>query len=60
MVSNCVLNHIPRDILLPEMKVLREILKPDGRMHFLIGHDDHWTFHDRRENQFNYYRYSDR
>jgi|GEM_PF-5927935 SAM-dependent methyltransferase len=60
MVSNCVLNHIPREILLPELKVLREILKPDGRMHFLIGHDDHWTFYDRRENQFNYYRYSDR
>ena len=60
MVSNCVLNHIPLNILKPELKVLRKILKPDGYMHFLIGHDDHWTFHDLKMNKFQYYIYSDK
>jgi len=59
MVSNCVLNHIPVDILVPELKSLSKILKNEGYMYFLLGHDDHWTFHDRSANQFNYYRYSD-
>ena len=60
MVSNCVLNHIPMDILKPELKILRKILKPNGYMHFLIGHDDHWTFHDLKMNKFQYYIYSDK
>ncbi len=60
MVSNCVLNHIPLDILKPELKILRKILKPNGYMHFLIGHDDHWTFHDLKMNKFQYYIYSDK
>jgi len=60
MVSNCVINHIPVDILVPELKSLRKMLKKEGLMYFLIGHDDHWSFHDRSANQFNYYRYSDR
>ena len=29
-------------------------------MYYLIGHDDHWSFHDNSANVFNYYRYSDR
>ena len=29
-------------------------------MYHLLGHEDHWTLHDRSANQFNYYRYSDR
>ena len=45
MVSNCVLNHIPLDILKPELKILKKILKPNGYA-FLIGHDRSWTFHD--------------
>lgn len=60
MVSNCVINHIPVDILVPELKSFRKMLKKEGLMYFLIGHDDHWSFHDRSANQFNYYRYSDR
>jgi hypothetical protein len=36
------------------------MLKDDGSMYFLVGHDDHWAFHDHSANQFNYYRYSDR
>ena len=60
MVSNCVLNHIPLDILKPELKILKKILKPNGYMHFLIGHDDHWTFHDLKMNKFQYYIYSDK
>lgn len=60
MVGNCVLNHIPVRVLIPELSVLANILKDEGRMCFLLGHDDHWTFHDRSANQFNYYRYSDR
>ena len=50
MVSNCVLNHISFDILKPELEILKKILKPNGYMHFLIGHDDHWTFHDLKMN----------
>jgi hypothetical protein len=60
MVSNCAINHIPVDMLVPELKSLRKMLKKEGLMYFLIGHDDHWTFHDGSANQFNYYRYSDR
>jgi len=58
MVSNCVLNHIPPHVLVPELHALRRMLKMDGYMYFLLGHDDHWTFHDRKANMFNYYRYS--
>jgi SAM-dependent methyltransferase len=60
MVSNCVLNHIPPNVLVPELAALRDMLKPDGAMYHLLGHDDHWRFHDRSANMFNYYRYSDR
>jgi SAM-dependent methyltransferase len=60
MVSNCVLNHIPPRLLAMELHTLRQMLKPDGRMYHLLGHDDHWTFHDPSANRFNYYRYSDR
>ena len=28
-------------------------------MYHLIGHDDHWAFHDPSANMFNFYRYSD-
>jgi SAM-dependent methyltransferase len=59
MVSNCVLNHIPPAILEAELESLKRMLKPDGAMYHLLGHDDHWAFHDRRANMFNYYRYSD-
>jgi len=60
MVGNCVLNHIPVKILLPELVALRRMLTDEGRMYVLIRHDDHWAFHDPSANQFNYYRYSDR
>ena len=60
MVSNCVLNHIPPGVLEEELTALRQMLKPEGRMYHLLGHDDHWTFHDPAANRFNYYRYSDR
>ena len=59
MLSNCVLNHIPLRILKPELRVLKSLLKPGGLMYFLVGHDDHWSFHDTSANMFNYYRYSD-
>jgi hypothetical protein len=36
------------------------MLKPQGFMYMMIGHDDHWSFHDRSVNQFNYYRFPDR
>ncbi|MGE4046923.1 MAG: hypothetical protein AB7F35_18825 [Acetobacteraceae bacterium] len=60
MVSNCVLTHIPPAVLGPELIALRLMLKPQGMMYMMIGHDDHWSFHDPSANQFNYYRYSDR
>jgi hypothetical protein len=60
MVSNCVLTHIPPAIVGPELAALRLMLKPSGMMYMMIGHDDHWSFHDASANQFNYYRYSDR
>lgn len=59
MVGNCVLNHIRPSILVPELYSLRTMLKRGGRMYFLLGHQDHWTFHDHSANMFNYYRYSD-
>jgi hypothetical protein len=58
MISNCVLNHIDRDLIIPELCALRDILKDDGHMYSMIGHEDHWGFHDRSVNRFNYYRFS--
>jgi SAM-dependent methyltransferase len=60
MLSNCVLTHIPPAIIELELRALRRMLRPDGKMYMLIGHDDHWSFHDPSMNQFNYYRYSDK
>ena len=60
VVSNCVLTHIPPAIVEPELKALRRMIKPDGQMYMMIGHDDHWAFHDQAMNTFNYYRYSDK
>jgi SAM-dependent methyltransferase len=60
MLSNCVLTHIPPAIVEPELAALRRMLKPDGKMYMLVGHDDHWAFHDPSMNTFNYYRYSDK
>jgi SAM-dependent methyltransferase len=60
MVSYCVLGHIRPHILVPELIALRRMLKPEGHFCALIGHDDHWSFHDPSANQFNFYRYSDR
>jgi hypothetical protein len=59
MVSNCVLNHIPPKILIAELHSLRRMLKKNGYMYHLLGHWDHWAFHDKKVNRFNYYRYSD-
>lgn len=59
MVGNCVLNHMRPHALIPELRALRRMLKANGYMYFLLGHEDHWTFHDRSVNMFNYYRYSD-
>jgi hypothetical protein len=60
VVSNCVFPHIPPHILEPELGALRSMLKKDGYMYMMAGHDDHWAFHDPSANQFNYYRYSER
>jgi hypothetical protein len=62
MVSNCTLNHIPPDVLIPELSALRAILKEGGQMYHHLGHDDHWAFHDPAVGwpSFNYMRYSDR
>jgi SAM-dependent methyltransferase len=59
VVSNCVLGHIPPAVLEPELRALNRMLKPTGHMYMMVGHDDHWSFHDPSVNVFNYYRYSD-
>jgi hypothetical protein len=60
MLSNCVLTHIPPAILGPELVALRLMPKPGGMMYMMVGHADHWSFHDASANRFNYYRYSNR
>jgi hypothetical protein len=62
MVSNCVLVHIRPHMLLPEMRTLRRMLKQGGAMYHMLGHDDHWAFHDPAMSwpSFNYLRYSER
>jgi hypothetical protein len=60
MVGNCVLTHIPSAIVEPELKAFRRMLRPSGYMYMMVGHDDHWAFHDPSANMFNYYRYSDK
>lgn len=62
MVSNCTLVHIRPAVLGPELGMLKSVLKDDGFMYHMLGHDDHWAFHDPavRWPSFNYLRYSDR
>ncbi len=62
MVSNCTLVHIRPEILVPELKSLKSILKDDGFMYHMLGQDDHWAFHDPSVPwpSFNYLRYSER
>jgi hypothetical protein len=62
MVSNCVLVHIRPHMLLPELRTLATLLKPAGAMYHMLGHDDHWAFHDPAMSwpSFNYLRYSER
>lgn len=62
MLSNCVLVHVRPDILHGELVALRQMLADDGAMYHMLGHDDHWSFHDPKMSQpsFNYMRYSDR
>jgi hypothetical protein len=62
MVSNCVLVHIRPEHLEPELVALRKMLKDDGAMFHMLGHDDHWAFHDPAVKwpSFNYLRYSER
>jgi hypothetical protein len=62
MVSNCVLVHMRPDIIVPELQALRSMLKNDGYMFHMLGHDDHWAFHDPAMEwpSFNYLRYSER
>jgi SAM-dependent methyltransferase len=61
VVSNCVLVHIRPDVLAAELRALREMLAPGGRMYHMLGHDDHWAFHDPKVAwpSFNYMRYSE-
>jgi hypothetical protein len=61
IVSNCVLVHIRPQTLIPELVNLRRMLTDNGYMYHLLGHDDHWAFHDPSMTwpSFNYYRYSD-
>jgi hypothetical protein len=62
MVSNCVLVHIRPEILVDELVALRRMLTDDGAMYHMLGHDDHWAFHDPKVPwpSFNYLRYSER
>jgi hypothetical protein len=62
MVSNCVLVHIRPHVLLAEMRTLAKLLKDGGAMFHMLGHDDHWAFHDPAMSwpSFNYLRYSER
>jgi SAM-dependent methyltransferase len=62
MLSNCVLVHVRPEILVAELVALRDMLADDGVMFHMLGHDDHWAFHDPAVPwpSFNYLRYSDR
>jgi hypothetical protein len=62
MVSNCVLVHIRPHQLPAELVALRKMLNDGGAMYHMLGHDDHWAFHDPSVKwpSFNYLRYSER
>ena len=62
MVSNCVLVHIRPEELVPELVALRRMLTDEGAMCHMLGHDDHWAFHDPAMAwpSFQYLRYSER
>lgn len=58
--STSTLEHIPRNEIDSILSECRRILKPRGRVSFVIDYHDHYASADRSITRFNFFRYSDR
>lgn len=58
--SNSVLEHVPPAVIAAMYRESLRILRPGGSMFHSVNCGDHYAYVDRRVNQLNYLRYSDR
>ena len=58
--SNSVLEHVPPDAITAMYRESMRVLRPGGVMFHSVNCGDHYAYVDRRVNQLNYLRYSDR
>lgn len=58
--SNSVLEHVPPDAIAAMYRESMRVLRPGGVMFHSVNCGDHYAYVDRKVNQLNYLRYSDR
>jgi SAM-dependent methyltransferase len=58
--SNSVLEHVPPDAIAAMYRESVRVLRPGGVMFHSVNCGDHYAYVDRKVNQLNYLRYSDR
>lgn len=57
--STSTLEHIPKEDICSILAECRRILKPNGRVSFVIDYHDHYATADPSITRFNFFRYSD-
>lgn len=58
ITSTNTLEHIPPGDILLILKECHRLLKPDGRLSFLIDYQDHYSYFDSRIGIYNFLQYS--
>lgn len=59
IISNNVLEHIPKDIITAILSDFHRVLHPDGKMTLTIDNHDHWAYTDPSISRANFLRYED-
>jgi SAM-dependent methyltransferase len=60
ITSTDTLEHIPAEDISLILKECHRVLKPDGRLSFIIDYQDHYSYFDRSIGLYNFLRYSPR
>lgn len=60
MFSNSVLEHVAPEVIGPLYREAMRVLRPGGVMFHSVNCGDHYAYVDRKLNQLNYLKYSDR
>ncbi len=59
-VSNCVLEHIPRDVIVQILREFKRVAAPGAIMSHLVDMSDHYADSDHSITPLNFLKYSDR